>query len=270
MKITSKFNGRCRKCGGVIKVGESCDWTRGAGITHVGECPANEAPKNVAVGVGVFRKDGRVYVVKPNQEKTRFYAKEIVESPARMTESGLVVDFETVYRPGMVYDLAESDRWNLADARDFLTKFARCIVCGRHLKAAKSVSGAIGPVCAKYFATTHPTTCNHDHGAPSGAPAVAEESIVFHSDDPTAPMTAKTEVRTVCKNAMTIEEAVASLGSAPRYSEPPVDLGDAASYTERDHELESYDLDARDRDRADNEAAFGNDHESAGIYGDAQ
>jgi hypothetical protein len=102
--------------------------------------------------MGVFRKaDGRIFVVKPNREKTKLYAKEIIESAPRMTEAGEVVDFETVYRPGAIYDLNESERWDLAEAQNFLTRYARCIVCGAHLKAAKSVAGAIGPVCAKYF-----------------------------------------------------------------------------------------------------------------------
>jgi hypothetical protein len=112
--------------------------------------------------MGVFKKDGRIYVVKPNREKTRVYAKEIVESPARMTENGSVVDFEAIYRPGVVFNLTESDRWDLADAKDFLTKFSKCIVCGRSLKAAKSVASAIGPICAKYFAhSKHDDACNH-------------------------------------------------------------------------------------------------------------
>jgi hypothetical protein len=102
--------------------------------------------------MGVFRKDGKVYVVKPNKEKSRVYAKEIVESPARMTEAGEVVEFEAVYRPGAIYTLTEADRMELADAHEFLTKYARCIVCHRHLKAATSVANSIGPVCAKYFA----------------------------------------------------------------------------------------------------------------------
>jgi uncharacterized protein DUF6011 len=164
MKITSKFNGRCMKCGSKIAAGEQCEWTKGAGIEHIGACP-QQAPKQngtVTVTMGVFKKDGHIYVVKPNREKTRVYAKEIVESPARMTENGQVVDFETVYRPGAIYTLTEADRWDLADAKDFLTKFARCIVCNRSLKAAKSVAGAIGPVCAKYFA--HKNPCNgHSH-----------------------------------------------------------------------------------------------------------
>lgn len=127
--------------------------------------------------MGVFKKDGRIYVVKPNKEKTRVYAKEIVESPARMTESGLQVDFETRYAPGVVYSLSEQDRWALADAKDFLTKFSRCIVCGRHLKAAKSVERSIGPVCAGYFKnSSHVNGCaHHDNAGPAQGPAAAVE-----------------------------------------------------------------------------------------------
>jgi hypothetical protein len=114
-------------------------------------------------------------VVKPNREKTRFYAKEIIESPQRVNEMDEHVDFESIYRPGVVFDLKESDRWPLQDARHFLTKYARCIVCGAHLKAAKSVEGAIGPVCAKYFATTH----NGNGG--NGAAAPVDVALETHT-----------------------------------------------------------------------------------------
>jgi len=155
MKITNKYSGKCAKCGGWIAAGETCEWERGSGIWHADSCPeqqSNGSNGQVTVTMGVFKKDGRIYVVKPNKDKTRVYAKEVVESPARLTENGEEVDFETRYAPGAVYKLTEADRWDIADAQDFLTKFSRCIVCGRHLKAAKSVANAIGPVCAKYFA----------------------------------------------------------------------------------------------------------------------
>ena len=164
-KITAKFSGKCLRCGGVIPSGTHCEWEKGAGVRHINcpigtkqsslVAPESKQDKQVTVTMGVFKKDGRIYVVKPNKEKTRVYAKEIVESPARMTENGAVVDFEAVYRPGVIFSLTEADRWDLADAKDFLTKFSKCIVCGRHLKAAKSVAGAIGPVCSKYFAHKH-------------------------------------------------------------------------------------------------------------------
>lgn len=181
-QITAKFTGRCTTCNGTVASGTRCNWESGVGVTHI-VCPAKNdaiAPtvaaadnKPVTVTMGVFKKDDRIYVVKPNKEKTRVYAKEIVESPARMTESGLKVDFETRYAPGIVFKLTEADRWDLADAKDFLTKFSRCIVCGRHLKAAKSVERSIGPVCAGYFkGSSHVNACaDHDSTAPQGAVA---------------------------------------------------------------------------------------------------
>ena len=181
MTIESKYNGKCTKCGGIIPTGTRCEWERGAGVRHV-NCPEVQqaAAPAVSVEMGVFKKDGRIYVVKPNKAKTRVYAKEIVESPARMTEAGEVVDFEAVYRPGAIYRLTEADRWDLADAKDFLTKFARCIVCGRHLKAAKSVAGAIGPVCAKYFAH------RHNGGAACNGHAIADVALEAHTLRPDA------------------------------------------------------------------------------------
>lgn len=180
-QITAKYSGKCTRCGGVVLSGTQCMWEQGAGVRHLdGGCVQRTQSGNngsngkaVTVTMGVFKKDGRVYVVKPNKDKTRVYAKEIVESPARMTESGMEVDFEAVYRPGVIYSLTEADRWDIADAQDFLTKYARCIVCGRHLKAAKSVANAIGPVCIKYFGhnktyTAKPcagAACSHEHAA---------------------------------------------------------------------------------------------------------
>jgi len=190
-QITAKFSGRCTRCGRVIPSGARCVWTRGAGVRCVNHCEAQKhdvfkkvvppqavQDKQVSVTMGVFRKDDRVYVVKPNREKTRVYAKEIVASQPRMTENGEVVDFEAVYRPGVIFDLTEADRLDLEDAKDWLTKFSKCIVCGRHLKAAKSVAGAIGPVCAKYFkGSSHVNACaDHDSAASKGAAAAADDA----------------------------------------------------------------------------------------------
>jgi Family of unknown function (DUF6011) len=193
--ITAKFSGKCLKCGQLVPSGTRCIWEKGVGVRHT-NCPAiddqierdivnaeianvvekRKTEKSVTVTMGVFKKDGRIYVVKPNRTKTRVYAKEIVESPARMTENGMKVDFESVYAPGIIFDLTEADRWDLADAKDFLTKFSKCIVCNRHLKAAKSVEMSIGPVCAKYFkGSSHVNGCaRHDSAAPQGAVAAAD------------------------------------------------------------------------------------------------
>lgn len=167
MQITLKYAGRCTQCGENIPSGVQAEWERGVGVRHNFNCSTSSSltyrlrhdaqhqrdeEKKVRVTMGVFRKNGKIFVVKPNRERTFLYAKEVVPSPPRMTEAGEVVDFTTVYRAGAIFDLTESDRWPLKEAREFLTKFARCIVCGRHLGRAESVARSIGPICAGYFA----------------------------------------------------------------------------------------------------------------------
>lgn len=103
---------------------------------------------------GVFRKDDDIFLVKPNQQKTRLYAKRLVKSADRLTEGEKVVKFEWDYAAGAIFTLTESDRVSLDDEeiRDITTRYGRCICCGRVLKAAESVQRMIGPVCARYFA----------------------------------------------------------------------------------------------------------------------
>lgn len=101
---------------------------------------------------GVYRKDGNIYVIKPNRAKTAVYGKQLVESAPRETEAGTEIPFEMVYVPGIARVLTEDERMPLADAADILTRYSACIVCGRTLKAAASVRQAIGPVCVKMFA----------------------------------------------------------------------------------------------------------------------
>ena len=44
----------------------------------------------------------------------------------------------------------------LAEAEELSTRYAKCIVCERTLKAAKSVRASIGPVCIKMFGPVLP------------------------------------------------------------------------------------------------------------------
>lgn len=44
MTITAKFNGKCRKCGGNISAGETIEWEKGIGASHV-ECPKKKTEK---------------------------------------------------------------------------------------------------------------------------------------------------------------------------------------------------------------------------------
>jgi hypothetical protein len=122
---------------------------------------------------GVYKLDGEVYVVKGNKAyaswrkalaeaggdlgiaprpgDARLYAKQLVESAPRATEAGTEIPFELVYAPGVIFKLALSDRMPLAEAEELATRYAACIVCGRTLKAAKSVRDVIGPICRKCF-----------------------------------------------------------------------------------------------------------------------
>ncbi len=115
---------------------------------------------------GVYRLGADVFVVKgnkpylswrkhdpqgPRPQDARLYAKRLAESAPRVTEAGTEIPFELVYAPGVIYDLALSDRMPLAEAEELATRYAACIVCGTTLKAAKSVRRLIGPVCRKYF-----------------------------------------------------------------------------------------------------------------------
>lgn len=100
---------------------------------------------------GVYETKDGIFVVKPNKDKTRLYAKKLVESSSRLTEAGTVVDFDFVYAPGIIYLLTPSMKMPLERAKGLMIRYGRCIVCGRHLKVADSVEKGIGPVCIKSF-----------------------------------------------------------------------------------------------------------------------
>lgn len=114
----------------------------------------DEKPETVQVTqAGVYEKDGEVFIVKPTRDKARLYAKRLVEiNGERATESGDRVQIEFEYAAGVVYKLSPSDKMPLEKAKALTIRYGRCIVCGRHLKAAESVERGIGPVCIKSFA----------------------------------------------------------------------------------------------------------------------
>jgi hypothetical protein len=131
------------------------------------------AGDQAALVPGVYKLGDDVYVVKgnkiyaswrkalaeaggdlgiaPRPDDARLYAKRLTESAPRQTEAGTVIPFELTYVPGAIFKLALSDRMPLAEAEELATRYAACIVCGRTLKAAKSVRDIIGPICRKYF-----------------------------------------------------------------------------------------------------------------------
>lgn len=112
-------------------------------------------PKTVHTNItpGVYDVNGHVYVVKPNREKTRLYAKRLVEiTGERLNANDDLINFEFVYEPGAIFNIKPEHRMPLEDAKVLTIRYGRCIVCGRRLKAGKSVEQGIGPVCIKSFA----------------------------------------------------------------------------------------------------------------------
>lgn len=117
--------------------------------------PAPRAVKQVdpALTPGVYDVNGQVFVVKPNQKKTGLYAKRLVEiAGERLNANNDRVNIEFVYAPGVIFEIKPEQKMALEDAKVLTIRYGRCIVCGRRLKAGKSVEQGIGPVCIKSFA----------------------------------------------------------------------------------------------------------------------
>jgi hypothetical protein len=128
-------------------------------IAHLLTMPVDvrevEAPRQVAAGLtpGVYDVNGHVYVVKPNREKTRLYAKRLVEiAGERLNANNDRVNIEFVYDAGAIFKIKPEQKMPLEQAKVLTIRYGRCIVCGRGLKAGKSVEQGIGPVCIKSFA----------------------------------------------------------------------------------------------------------------------
>lgn len=113
--------------------------------------------------VGVYQRNGEIFVVKLNRQKTNKYVTKLIEltgSARRLNEPGDHVPIDFVYAPGMLAKLRPDDQMTLAQARPFIIKYGRCLFCGQFLRAAKSVERSVGPVCFKRYAAdevTEPT-----------------------------------------------------------------------------------------------------------------
>lgn len=88
--------------------------------------------------MGVYEMGGKVYVVKPNREKTRLYAK--------VWENGSLA-----YAPGVIFRLHPCHKVSRERGEELSVQIGACCVCGRTLTAAKSVKAGIGPVCGAAF-----------------------------------------------------------------------------------------------------------------------
>lgn len=121
-------------------------------IDRLKDAPLDTQDPNT-VGPGVYRRNGDVFVVQLNKDKTRVYAKRLVQSADRVLdvdgETIVKADFE--YAPGALQTLRPEDQLTLEQGREYLVRYTHCMICGRPLKAARSVIDTIGPVCRKMF-----------------------------------------------------------------------------------------------------------------------
>lgn len=105
--------------------------------------------------VGVYRRNGEIFVVKLNRQKTNKYVTKLVEltgSARRLNEPGDHVPIDFVYAPGMLAKLRPEDQMTLEEAKPFIIRYGRCLFCGQFLRAAKSVERSVGPVCYGRYA----------------------------------------------------------------------------------------------------------------------
>lgn len=121
-------------------------------VVSVAAVAATSVPTE-ALTPGVYEvAPGEIYVVKPNQAKTRLYAKRLVEINAdRLTETDEIVQIEFEYAPGAIFNIRPEHRMDAERGKALTIRYGKCICCGRKLKAAQSVERGIGPICIKYF-----------------------------------------------------------------------------------------------------------------------
>jgi hypothetical protein len=106
----------------------------------------------IKVTAGAFKLlNGDIYIVKPNHEHTRLYAKKLVISSQRVTELGEHVEFDFQYEPGAIFNLLPKHRMSEEEAKALMIRYGRCIMCGRLLKKAESVERGMGRTCWKHF-----------------------------------------------------------------------------------------------------------------------
>jgi hypothetical protein len=106
--------------------------------------------------IGVYRRNGEIFVVKLNRAKTNKYVSRLVEltgSARRLNEPGDHVPIDFEYAPGMLAQLRPEDQMSLEEAKPYIIRYGRCLFCGQFLRAAKSVERAVGPVCFKRYRT---------------------------------------------------------------------------------------------------------------------
>lgn len=126
---------------------------------------------NSGLPIGVYRRNGEIFVVKLNRAKTNKYVSRLVEltgSAERLNEDDERVKIDFVYEPGMLAQLRPEDQMSLEEAKPFIIRYGKCIYCRTPLKAADSVERGVGPVCIKRYRS--------DNGLTKAVPEVSEET----------------------------------------------------------------------------------------------
>jgi hypothetical protein len=100
--------------------------------------------------IGVFNYQGRIVVMRPNKSGTASYANRVVECPPRVNQYGVTIKHELEYAKDLTHKIREEHRLNGEALEAFLVLYGRCI-CGRSLKAEKSVRRMMGPRCWKKY-----------------------------------------------------------------------------------------------------------------------
>jgi hypothetical protein len=102
--------------------------------------------------IGIYEVNDKIYRVKRSKRTNGLYASVLIYTVGealRLTAAGSTIKAEYEYAPGALKFLSADDRVTGARAEELSIVFRSCIVCGRTLKAAKSVARSIGPVCFK-------------------------------------------------------------------------------------------------------------------------
>lgn len=125
-------------------------------IDELKAAPRDERPDGLVPGV--YRRNGTIYVVKPNKTNPdRLHARRLVEiGGRRLTEADTVVQIEFEYDRDALLQLRPGDQMTLEEARPFIIRYGKCIYCDTPLRDAKSVERGVGPVCNKRFAPPRP------------------------------------------------------------------------------------------------------------------
>lgn len=113
----------------------------------------------IAVGIGVYRRDETIYVVRKNRTNDGLHVRRLVEiGGRRLTEADTVVRIEFEYDRDALTRLRPEDQMTLAEAQPFVIRYGRCFACDTPLSDATSVARGIGPVCVKKFLPARPAT----------------------------------------------------------------------------------------------------------------